>query len=152
MSTERLSTRISWLLLFSAFALAGCTKHHPVSLAIDTQANKSDAQLVRLADATAFEWDQVYLFDPYKNRADICAMVKIPASDCTRQLGSDLQGDGEMSLAFMSRGRLVHYVRHLRSQGDFTPAPEMDRQPIATKDAVFRVVRTSARGRTLVLE
>lgn len=140
------------LLLSAALILAGCTKHHPVSLAIGTQANKSDAQVVRLAEATKFEWDQVYLFDPYKNRAEICAMVKIPASDCTQQLGSDLQGDGEMSPAFMSRGRLVHYVPHLRSQGDFTPVPALDRQPIAAKDAFFRVVRKSAQGRTLVLE
>ena len=151
MQSNHAKTRTA-LLLSAALFLAGCTKHHPVSLAIGTQANKSDAQIVRLAEATKFEWDQVYLFDPYKDRTDICAMVKIPASDCTRQLGSDLQGDGEMSLAFMSRGRLVHYVRHLRGQGDFTPAPALDRQPIAAKDAVFRVVRKSAQGRTLVLE
>ncbi|CDG85376.1 hypothetical protein GJA_4772 [Janthinobacterium agaricidamnosum NBRC 102515 = DSM 9628] len=60
-----------------------------------------------------------------------------------------------MSLAFLARGRLVHYARHDRKNGDFTPLPA--RQPIPVTSAVFRVVRKGVASdlpawRTLVLE
>lgn len=140
------------LLPLLIFALAGCAKLHPVSEAIGKQANSSDAQTVRLADTTPFAWDQVYLFGPYTGRSAVCEALKIEAGQCAQQIAFESGDDSEMSLAFLSQGKLVQYVPHLRKHGDFTPVPELAGQPIKAGDAVFRVVRASAAGRKLVLE
>lgn len=140
------------LLPLLIFALAGCAKLHPVGEAIGKQANASDAQTVRLADATTFAWDQVYLFGPYTGRSTVCEALTIEAGNCTQQITFESSDDSEMSLAFLSQGKLVQYVPHLRKHGDFTPVPDPAGQPIKAGDAVFRVVRKSAAGRRLVLQ
>lgn len=140
------------LLPLLMLALAGCGKPHPVSDAIGKQAMQPDAQTVRLADATTFAWDQVYLFGPYTGRPAVCETLKIEASHCAQQIAFESGDDSEMSLAFLSQGKLVQYVPHLRKHGDFTPVPDLAGQPINAGDAVFRVVRKSAAGRRLVLE
>lgn len=54
--------------------------------------------------------------------------------------------DAEMSIAFLARGKLVHFTRHVRSNGDFTPVPA--EQPLSKDQAVFRL----APGAKLVLD
>lgn len=140
------------LLPLLMLALAGCSKPHPISEAIDKQARQPDAQTVRLADATPFAWDQVYLFGPYTARTTVCEVLKIEAGNCARQIAFESGDDTQMSLAFLSQGKLVQYVPHRRKHGDFTPVPKLAEQPIHAGNAVFRVVRVSAAGRKLVLE
>jgi hypothetical protein len=43
-----------------------------------------------------------------------------------------------MTIAFMSGGKLVHYARHARWNGNFTSIPKS--QPISASAAIFRVV------------
>lgn len=93
---------------------------------------------IRLADATRFEWDEVYLFSPYTSRSDVCETLHIQIRHCDRHVHFESWDDGEMSLAFVNRGRLVHYARHSRRNGDFIPVPS--RQPLAVAAAVFRLV------------
>ena len=133
---------------------AGCADTG-VSKAIGKLVDERKSDTIRLADATSFEWDQVYLFGPYAARRDICATLRIGEADCARQVPFESQDDGDMSIAFMDKGRLVHYARHSRANGDFTPVPGA--QPISRERAVFRKLSAGeaqagpARGK-LVLE
>ena len=115
---------------------AGCSGDARVSKAIGRLVDERKSETIRLADATSFEWDQVYLFGPYRARRDVCTTLGIQEKDCERQIRFESQDDGEMSIAFLANGRLVHYVRHSRANGDFTPVPAA--QPLSRDHAVFR--------------
>lgn len=115
---------------------AGCSSDANVSGAIGKLIDEGKSETIRLADATRFDWDQVYLFDPYAARRDVCATLRIQEEQCKRQIPFESQDDGDMSIAFLANGRLVHYARHSRANGDFTPVPAQ--QPISRDRAVFR--------------
>ncbi|WP_306396449.1 hypothetical protein [Telluria beijingensis] len=150
------ATALSTLgLALAAIVVSGCSADTRVSKTIGKLIDEGGANSIRLADATSFDWDQVYLFGPYAARRDICATLRIGERECERQVPFESQDDDEMSIAFLAKGRLVHYVRHSRANGDFTPVPAQ--QPISRDRAVFRKPRGGeaeaglARGK-LVLE
>lgn len=123
--------------LVSIIAIA-CSRSPDVSSAIDDLIDDGKAQKIRLADATHFEWDQVYIFDAYTTRVDVCAELRIEEADCEKRIPFESSDDGHMSIAFMQRGQLVQYVSHGRKNGDFSPVPVT--QPLSPNTAVFRVV------------
>lgn len=147
---------------FSAFTLgavsimaAGCSDDARVSKAIGKLVDERKSETIRLADATSFAWDQVYLFGPYATRRHVCTTLGIQEAYCERQIPFESHDDGDMSIAFLANGRLVYYARHSRANGDFTPVPAG--QPLSRDRAVFRMLRDGeGRGRLardkLVLE
>jgi len=124
-----------------AVSSTACTADPQVSTAIRGLIEDRQADTIRLADATRFAWDGAYLFGPYAPRAQVCATLRIPDADCARLVPFESVDDGEMSIAFLAQGRLVHYARHRRANGDFTPVPT---GPLAPDGAVFRVVGDAA--------
>lgn len=131
--------------LLSLTVLA-CSNAPDVSKAISKLIDERTSDTIRLADATPFTWDQVYLFGPYAPRQDVCSTLRIQESDCERLVPFASNDDAEMSIAFLARGELVHFTRHVRSNGDFTPVPA--EQPLSKDQAVFRL----APGAKLVLD
>jgi len=109
-----------------------------VSAAIGAAARGPQAQEVRIAAVTDFEWEKMYLFGPYAPRAHVCAVLGVEPRQCERVVPFESVDDGVMSLAFVSGTQVVRYVRHSRLNGDFTP--ELKRQPIPASEAVFQVV------------
>lgn len=137
--TQRTATiRAAVLVCLVSMMTIACSRNADVSSAIDDLIDDGKVQKIRLADATRFEWDQVYLFDPYTPRPRVCARLRIPEADCARRIPFESSDDGHMSIAFMQRGQLVQYVSHGRKNGDFTPVPVT--QPLSPDTAVFRVV------------
>ncbi len=129
--------RGAWLL---AWALAACTPaSYDVSRALGRVVADPDTRQVRIADLTAFDWDAMHLFNPYTQRAAVCAALKLGDEDCARSVQVESRDDGEMTLAFVKAGRVVHVQLHSRGRGDFTPVPEV--QPIGRQAAVFSVKR-----------
>ncbi|TXF96908.1 hypothetical protein [Massilia arenae] len=134
---------------------AGCSDDARVSKAIGKLVDERESETIRLAEATSFAWDQVYLFGPYTARRHVCTTLGIQEEHCERQIPFESQDDGDMSIAFLAEGRLVYYARHSRANGDFTPVPAG--QPLSRDRAVFRSLRDGegqgglARGK-LVLE
>jgi len=143
------------LAVLTLIVAAGCSTGANVSDAIGKLVDEGKSETIRLVDATRFDWDQVYLFGPYTARRDVFATLRIGEQQCERQIPFESQDDGDMSIAFLTNGRPVHYARHSRANGDFTPVPAQ--QPIARDRAVFRKSREGeaqgglARGR-LVLD
>lgn len=129
----------AWTLAVVSIVAAGCSRDANVSKAIGKLIDERKSETIRLADATSFDWDQVYLFGPYAARRDVCATLRIGEEECERQVPFESQDDGDMSIAFLKNGRLVHYARHSRANGDFTPVPVQ--QPISRDRAVFRTLR-----------
>lgn len=125
--------------------LAGCGEAYryfgsgPVGWAIKQEVRDRGASRVVLSRLTSFDWDQLFLFAPYSPRSEVCAVLKIAASDCDGKVPAVSSDDGVMLLAFQRAGAVVHVELHYRWHGDFTPLPSM--QPIRRDTAVFRVRR-----------
>jgi len=141
---------IPLLFVATALAVAACSDASDTSEAIERLVRTDKPATLRLADATRFEWDQVFIFAPYTTRARACGVLGVQAEACERTVPFESMDDGEMSLAFMAQGRVVRYVRHSRANGDFVPVPAV--QPLSRDEAVFRIVpfETMANGRTLI--
>jgi hypothetical protein len=110
----------------------------PVGWQLKREIRDRGAKRIVLSELTAFAWDEVYLFGPYLPRSEVCKTLKLSVDDCNRKVTAESTDDGEMFVAFQERGALVHAEMHIRWHGDFTPVPE--HQPIAKKNAVFKVV------------
>lgn len=119
-------------------ASVACSKHPEVSKSIREMIFERKMKTIRLVDATEFTWDQAYLFNPYTSRPEMCNKLRIQEKFCDRWIPFESEDDGEMSIAFLKGGRLVHYARHRRGNGDFTPVPS---GPLSPETAVFNVVR-----------
>jgi hypothetical protein len=126
-------------LLATLLALAsGCSPvDQEVSSAIGAAVRENSAQELRLVAITDFDWDKLYLFDPYTPRSDVCNILQVQAKYCERVVPFESTDDGTMTMAFVSGTRVVRYSKHKRSNGDFTPSPKQ--QPIPSAKAVFRV-------------
>ena len=120
------------------FASACSSVDDRVSAAIGDAVRDKQMQEIRIAALTDFEWEKVYLFDPYAPRAHICEVLGVEARQCERVVPFESMDDGIMSLAFVSGTEVVRYARHRRLNGDFTPVAS--RQPILATEAVFKVV------------
>lgn len=127
-----------------ALACAGCSDERKVTEAIGEAVRSRPAEPLLLASLTPFEWDAVYMFEPYSDRQTMCAKLKAQVRDCERVVPAGDLDEGEVGLAFVAGTQVVAFVRHPRVQGDFTPLPL--RQPIAREAAVFRVVHQPASG------
>ncbi|UXY15508.1 hypothetical protein N8I74_00385 [Chitiniphilus purpureus] len=113
----------------------------PVGWQIRKMVRDDGATRIRLADATAFAWTDVYLFSPYSLRQSVCGTLQLKGSACSAVLKDAWIDEGQVLLVFRHHGRIVHAERHLRHHGDFTPVPAG--QPLRVDEAVFR---TEARG------
>lgn len=146
MKKTRATTLATRVTLMMSILVAACSDAPDVSKAIGKLIEQRESKTIRLAEATRFAWDQVYLFGPYTPRQDVCSTLRIPDNDCERLVPFESSDDGEMSIAFLAQGEFVHFTRHVRSNGDFTPVPA--EQPLSSDQAVFRVLP----GARLVLE
>jgi len=117
-------------------------RHCHINRSIFQAIRAQGAGPLRLAEAAAFDWDDVYLFHPYTPRGEVCAILRIDPVACKVAVWFESRDDDEMSLAFVRAGGLVRYHYHHRATGDFTSAPHG--QPIARGDAVFRIVADDA--------
>jgi len=111
-------------------AVAGCSDAGSVSKSIGEVVRGQKLQELRLASVTHFQWDKVYLFQPYTPRPEVCKGLGVQANDCERVVPHASIDDGVMSLAFRSGSRVVRHELHARSNGDFTPIPSG--QPISS--------------------
>lgn len=132
------------VVLCALLMLAGCGEIYryavsgPVSWQLKREVRDKSAKRVVLSQVTSFEWDEVYIFGPYSPRSYVCKTLKLTAEDCNRKITAESIDEGEIFFAFQERGVLVHSEIHVRWHGDFAPVPE--RQPIARRSAVFKVI------------
>lgn len=131
--------RIATIATLSALFASACSPvDDQVSAAIGTVVREKHVQELRLVAVTDFEWDKLYIFDPYTPRTHVCDVLGVQIKYCERVVPFESTDDGIMTLAFISGTQVVRYARHSRWNGDFTPSPK--KQPILAAKAVFRVV------------
>ncbi len=133
----RVVTTIIILLL-----LAGCEPTYwlsgSVGKAIRKEVRDSRKAEINLNDIVSFEWDELYLYDPYTTRSFICKDLGISKEDCEKEIPDESTDDGEMYLVFRRAGKIVHKEMHIRFNGDFTPVDFA--QPLTPENAVFKVI------------
>jgi hypothetical protein len=135
----------SVVIALAVCTLAGCGeayryfKSGPVSWSLKQEVRDRGASRVVLSQLTNFGWDQLFLFEPYTPKTEVCATLAIAASECDREVQASSTDDGEMLLAFRQAGAVVHVELHYRWHGDFTPL--VAEQPVGRNKAIFRVLR-----------
>ena len=126
--------------LFLAF-LCSCEPTYvlsgPVGKAIRKEVRDLRQAEIDLKKIVPFEWDALYLYDPYTPRKVICNDLGIPDDACRREIPDESIDDGEMYLVFQRSGEIVHQEMHLRFNGDFAPVDFA--QPLTPERAVFDV-------------
>jgi hypothetical protein len=130
-------------LLVLLLALGACGRAErysyagPVGKAIGQEVRNKRAKIITISALTVFEWDELFLFGPYLPKVKACEILQVPVNACEKTISVESEDDGEMTIAFRFRGKLVHLEKHARWYGDFTPTPSL--QPISKPRAVFRV-------------
>jgi hypothetical protein len=123
--------------------LSGCgdayryLKSGEVGWALKVELRDRKSTRVELAKLTKFEWDEVFVFDPYAPTSEVCKRLQLPLAECASAIAIESTDDGEMLLVFRLKGKVVHTEMHIRWHGDFTSAPQ---QPLTPQAAVFAVV------------
>ncbi len=105
------------LALALVLAACGLTQSHPVSEAIAEKVSSDENALIVVAELTDFEWDRLYVFDPYT-----------PKDHIHKKLNQEFLKPWEMDfgveetetlLVFTNRSKVVDYFFHNRDRGDF---------------------------------
>lgn len=108
-----------------------------VGLALKKTIRDEQRQEVVLKNLTSFQWDELFLFDPYFPTDQVCKRLNLDLVECTKLIQEESTDDGAMLMVFRNKGRIVHVEMHFRWNGDFTPAPA---EPFNPESAVFLVV------------
>jgi hypothetical protein len=105
--------------MLMACLLSGCSRSvDPVASRI-MQSIKKDGSIVWIADATDFEWDQLYVFPPYFLSKDIPKMVG--ASFCPNiQLPDISVNEQDCFFVFLKDNHVVCAFPLRRHDGDFS--------------------------------
>ena len=131
--------RIS-LILFT-LVLASCDISYfysgTVGKAIRNELRELNKQEIVLSDITQFEWDELFLFEPYTSSKSVCFKLNIPEKQCEAEIPEQSMDDGEMYIVFRNNGVIVHKEMYIRFNGDFTPIKY--ELPLTPSTALFTV-------------
>ena len=133
--------------IIAAFAfLFGCEPTYllsgPVGRAIRKEVRDSKKTEINLTNLIPFEWDELFLFEPYTPRSVICGKLGISEEGCLQEIADESTDDGEMYLVFRKAGKIVHKEMYIRFNGDFTPIDF--EQPLTPENAKFSVKEAGA--------
>lgn len=112
--------------------LVGCVERDAVSSAIARQFAESKGTSVNLTTAVAGKWEKVCVLGPYSNN-----------DSAKRTLGFEWNAESKTTirtnegislLLFVSENKVINYVEHKRSSGDFS---NLTTQCFPKKDAQF---------------
>ena len=123
--------------LVLALNLVACTRHRNVVDNIAQQL-RSGATRIDMARATDFAWDEVYVFNPYYPKDDICRTLKIDLPRCSRAGVTDVD-EGEFLLVFTQNSEISQVVRFPRAIADFEESEKCIAKGIARNAAIFSV-------------
>ena len=128
-------------LILLTLALASCDFSYfysgTVGKAIRYELRELNKQEIILSDITQFEWDELFLFEPYTGRQSVCIKLNIPEKQCENKIPEQSMDDGEMYIVFRNNGIIVHKEMYIRSNGDFTPIKY--KLPLTPSAALFTV-------------
>ena len=129
--------RAVWALLCSG--LLSCSKplgtDDPFVDDLADALHKGDRSALRLADATSFDWDQVFIFPPYTSMENIFARIEVAAVPAIERSGIDERDDACL-LVFLDKRQLSKVAIVPRGKVDFAGIGEAG--PLSPEVAVFR--------------
>jgi hypothetical protein len=109
----------------------------PVGKALRNEVRERKQREIDLVSMVPFKWDELFLFEPYSPRSEVCKELRLKESECSSIVKSESTDDGQMLLVFKLEAQIVHTEMHIRFNGDFTPLDF--KQPITPTTAKFRV-------------
>ena len=124
-----------------AMLIAGCDLSYfysgKVGKAIRKELRELNKQELVMSEITPFEWDELFLFEPYTSNYTVCKKIDIPFDQCEKEIPEKSGGDGEMYIVFLKNKNIVHKEMYIRFNGDFTPLNF--KQPLTPSTAIFFV-------------
>jgi hypothetical protein len=137
------SLRVLLLLLVVALGCNG-TAHKRVGTSVtrgverELGTNANEIDVARIADD--FQWDSLFVFNPYAPRDHICSTIRVPEQQCSAVGIRDVD-EGEFALVFMESGAVARVEYFPRRIGDFDESDRCLAKPIAKRAAKFAVQR-----------
>ncbi|NOX77096.1 MAG: hypothetical protein GXP17_10920 [Gammaproteobacteria bacterium] len=129
------------LIIGIAVLIAGCDLSYfysgKVGKAIRKELRELNKQKMVLSEITPFEWDELFLFEPYASNFTVCKKLDIPFDQCEKEIPEKSMDDGEMYIVFRNNNNIVHKEMYIRFNGDFTPLNFT--QPLTPSTAIFLV-------------
>ncbi len=112
-------------LIICMVSLICCNKiNNSVSEEIAKKVSDGEGAIINIANLTNFEWDKLYIFDPYESRDNIqntIGQVFLKANDIHISVSEEVT-----LLVFTKDGNVVHYFNHPRRKGDFSGFKDHD--------------------------
>lgn len=113
--------KTNFLLLLCIFVITciSCRKdERSVSSAIAKKVSMGESTIINLFELTSFNWDRLYIFDPYESRDSIHKLIGQRFLKTSKlSLGVP---EGDTMLVFMNDNKVVDYFLHPRGNGDFS--------------------------------
>lgn len=109
-------------------------KNGEVGMALHKEIRDRKSTIVEISRLTDFEWDEMFLLNPYHPTNEVCKRLDLSEVDWKASITKESTDDGEMLLVFRLKGKVVHTEMHYRYYGDFTSAPT---DPCTPRTAVF---------------
>lgn len=133
LTTNRLPARIAnhedemkaLLILGLGALLLGCDLSDffsgRIGKAIRHEVREKKEKEIDLAKVLPFEWDELFLYEPYTSRLTICKDLELKGAYCMLVVRSESEDDGEMFLVLRHKTKIVHTEMYGRFNGDFIP-------------------------------
>ena len=129
--------------------LIACNAQSSVGENIRKQLQSSATRIDAKSVATAFSWDEMFVFAPYTPKDEMCKKVGVTPTLCSKAKLRDVD-EGEFLLVFMHGGAITHVEGFPRTIANFDESERCAAKPINRDRAIFKVERQS--GFLLVCE
>ncbi len=131
----------AWFVVSLCVLLFGCDLSGylsgPVGKALRHEVREKKQKEIDLVKVVPFQWDELFLFEPYTPRNEVCKDLGLNGAECLLVVTSESTDDGEMFMVFRQKKKIVHTEMYVRFNGDFTPLDF--KQPITPSEAKFIV-------------
>jgi hypothetical protein len=117
------------------FGLFGCRRSEDATARRIAELVKDEGSIVRIRDATDFEWDQFYIFEPYSNSQIIKKSIG-DSFDQHKYLPSGYVEEKDCFFVFLKSNQVVRAFPLWRYRGDFS---ESGVGPYFWDTALFKV-------------
>lgn len=117
-------------------SLICCNKiNNSVSKEISKKVSDGEGTTINIANLTNFEWEKLYIFDPYESRDSIQNTI---GQEFLKENDIHISVSEEVTLlVFTKNNNVVHYFNHPRKKGDF--AGLKAHEWLTPKNSIFEV-------------
>lgn len=134
---ETMKQKMEFLVIVALLMIGfiGCRRSEDATAIRIAELVKDEGSTVRIRDATDFEWDKFYIFEPYSNTRIIKEIIG-DSFDQHKYLPNNCVEEKDCFFVFLKGNQVVHAFPFWLYRGDFS---ESDVGPYFQDTALFKV-------------